>query len=99
MGLEKQANMLHRSVKDAKEHIHLLKAEWAHLNDPRRLQALSGRFLTIGPIRASQIINPQILHGEPNQASDTSGYDLDALEELVATIGFREDAAPSKRRR
>ena len=60
MGLEKEAKTLHRSLKETKERIHLLKAEWAHLNSPKRLQVLSERFLTISPLKASQIISMEI---------------------------------------
>lgn len=56
MGLEKKAKALQTSVKETQERIHLLKAEWSHLNTPQRLQNLSERFLTVGPLRPSQIL-------------------------------------------
>ncbi|MEB3702907.1 putative secreted (periplasmic) protein [Candidatus Bealeia paramacronuclearis] len=40
---------------EEKEALHILKAEWAYLNEPRRLQALAEKFLDIEPVKAQQM--------------------------------------------
>ncbi len=44
-----------------KESLHVLKAEWAYLNRPERLQQLSDRHLGLAPLSASQIANGDTL--------------------------------------
>lgn len=38
-----------------KETIHILKAEWSHLNEPQRLQKLAEKYLDITPMKTEQI--------------------------------------------
>lgn len=38
-----------------KENIHILKAEWSHLNEPQRLQKLAEKYLDIVPMKTDQI--------------------------------------------
>jgi len=38
-----------------KETLHILKAEWSHLNEPQRLQKLAQKYLEIVPMRTDQI--------------------------------------------
>ena len=35
--------------------IHVLNAEWSHLNEPQRLQKLAEKYLDIGPMKTEQI--------------------------------------------
>ena len=37
--------------------IHILKAEWSHLNSPKRLRQLAEKHISLNPVRAEQIIN------------------------------------------
>lgn len=41
----------------AREHetIHILRAEWSHLNEPQRLQKLAEKYLDIMPMKTEQI--------------------------------------------
>ncbi len=53
---ERQAHLakLHEDIRKTTETIHILKAEWAYLNDPSRLDQLSDDLLGLKPIRPDQ---------------------------------------------
>jgi cell division protein FtsL len=44
-----------RQIKREKENIHILKAEWSHLNEPQRLQVLAEKYLDIKPMKTEQV--------------------------------------------
>lgn len=44
------------AIVDEKEHIHMLKAEWSHLTEPRRLEALAEKYLDCAPTQPEQIV-------------------------------------------
>lgn len=51
-----------------RESIHVLKAEWSHLNQPSRLRNLAGRYLEVGPLDVQRIGSPEhILDTLPNR--------------------------------
>ncbi|MBM3468636.1 MAG: hypothetical protein FJX71_04310 [Alphaproteobacteria bacterium] len=84
MTLEKDYQRIRKSIRETDEAIHVLKAEWAHLNDPKRLQLLCERYLTVAPIRGSQLISfRQIIEGE---AGGNVAYDRGAMDKLVADL-------------
>ena len=80
MSLEKEYKKINSSIKTTKESIHVLKAEWTHLNDPKRLQLLAQKHLEISPIAAKQLIS----------LKDVAGPDADQdrleLDKLVADV-------------
>ncbi len=53
--LDDRMHALDRDIVRTKEAIHVLKAEWAHLNQPDRLRRLAGAHLELGPLDAEQI--------------------------------------------
>ncbi len=55
--LEQQQNQIRKSIIESEESIHVLKAEWAHLNDPKILQVLTQKYLDLSPIQGSQMIS------------------------------------------
>lgn len=55
--LEKELNAINRNIQDDIKNIHVLKAEWSHLNNPARLRALAAKHISLNPIQAEQIIN------------------------------------------
>ncbi len=54
---EEALDALHRQILVDKKAIHMLKAEWTHLNDPSRLRELVATQTTFEPIVASQIVS------------------------------------------
>lgn len=56
MMLEKELGRVNRAILDDQESIHVLRAEWTYLNEPRRLEALSQRYLKIAPLSAAQVV-------------------------------------------
>ena len=53
--LEDELKSLNRSIIAEREAIHVLKAEWSHLNDIGRLKELSVRYLDLRPTDPVQI--------------------------------------------
>ena len=55
--LNKDIRELRRQLEHDQSSIHVLKAEWAYLNQPNRLRELNARYLNLKPINTKQIIN------------------------------------------
>jgi len=55
--LESELNRINRSIQDDVKSIHVLKAEWSHLNSPSRLRQLATRHISLNQVRPEQIIN------------------------------------------
>ena len=53
--LEDELNKLNHSIITERDAVHVLKAEWSHLNDMRRLKDLSVRYLDLIPTNPQQI--------------------------------------------
>ena len=53
--LEDELMQLNRTIVSDTQAIHVLKAEWSHLNDPARLRALSERHLNLSPVHPVQL--------------------------------------------
>ena len=56
MLLEQDLAQTNRDILKEQEALHVLQAEWTYLNDPRRLEALSKRYLELAPLAAEQVI-------------------------------------------
>jgi hypothetical protein len=84
MNLEKDHHRIRRNIRETDEAIHVLKAEWAHLNDPKRLQCLCERYLPIAPIKGSQLVSLQQVTG--GESGGVPGYDRGAMDQLVADL-------------
>ena len=55
--LESELNRINTSIQEDVKSIHVLKAEWSHLNSPQRLRTLASKHISLNPARAEQIIN------------------------------------------
>jgi len=55
--VEIEKNLAHaeKQIGLEKEMIHVLNAEWSHLNEPQRLQKLAEKYLDIVPMETKQI--------------------------------------------
>lgn len=56
MYLEKYYQKTTKNILEIKSSLHVLKAEWAHLNEPHRLQSLAQTYLNHQPIKPTQIM-------------------------------------------
>ena len=59
--LEDELDSLNQSIISDRESIHVLKAEWSHLNDVNRLRDLAERYLEMQPTEPAQIKQAQDL--------------------------------------
>ena len=69
--LEEELAGLNRSITEDRQAIHVLKAEWSHLNEPKRLRILAERYLGLRAIESEQVgtaedLLPEII--EPPQS-------------------------------
>lgn len=55
--LEKELQRINSNIQDDIKTIHVLKAEWSHLNSPARLKQLVDKHISLNPVKAEQIIN------------------------------------------
>lgn len=53
--IEQKMAQTEKQISREKETIHILKAEWSHLNEPQRLQKLAEKYLDIVPMKTEQI--------------------------------------------
>lgn len=92
IALEQHNSRLKKEIIANKDAIHHLKADWAHLNDPKRLQASSKAHLhELNPVKSSQLITFQDMAGsntnvkpEPSQTKESQNT-LDAYVADFAT--------------
>lgn len=80
LSLEQNYQHLRKTHEETKEAMGVLRAEWAHLNDPQRLQLLAERYLELGPIALKQIV------GLRDITSGDIGYDVEALDFLIQEV-------------
>lgn len=78
--LEQTERRLKRSCHETQEAINVLKAEWEHLNEPKRLQLLTARYLDLTPVKASQIVSLRDLAG------NSANYDSALLDQLIQEV-------------
>ncbi len=78
MSLEQQHRHIKKTIQENQEAIHVLRAEWAHLNDPSRLQRLAKKYLEINPLQSSQLVSFTDV-----ATSNGAVYDKAALEKLI----------------
>lgn len=55
--LENELASINRNIEEDVKTIHILKAEWSHLNNPSRLHALATKHISLNQVKAEQIIN------------------------------------------
>ncbi len=72
--LEGALTQINREIYDNRQAVHVLKAEWSHLNEPNRLRYLIARHLNLGPLENAQFTRPsdlskQLLMRVDNQKS------------------------------
>ena len=69
--LENRLVSINKGIEDDIKTIHILQAEWSHLNSPSRLRKLAEKHILLNPVRAEQIINySQVPFEYENNESD-----------------------------
>ena len=86
--LESQLIGINKNIQDDIKTIHILKAEWSHLNSPSRLRNLASKHIALNPLRAEQIINYSQI------PFDYQG--VDSEKRLVAQRNISNQAARNK---
>ena len=73
--LESELTRLDRVIAGEKRALHVLSAEWSHLNHPARLAMLAERHLQLKPIVAGQLarFEPLPVPRRPSQEEDAGG--------------------------
>ena len=69
---------LQHEIKLEQDQIGTLRAEWAHLTRPERIQALADKFLDLQPVALNQIVRAEVLPGKAPRV-DAIGRKLEAL--------------------
>jgi cell division protein FtsL len=54
--IEQKLAQAQHQIDRERENIHILRAEWSHLNEPKRLQKLAGKYLDILPMKTDQVV-------------------------------------------
>jgi len=86
--LEKELAQINSKINEDVKSIHILKAEWSHLNNPERLRNLAAKHIALEPVKAEQIINYASLPFE--YESD------DAARKMLARRNINNRAAENK---
>ena len=69
--LEKELAQINSNIQDDVKTIHVLNAEWSHLNNPSRLRELASKHISLNPLQAEQIINYSALPFEYERDDDS----------------------------
>ena len=92
---EQELTRLDRQIQHDRDDIQVLRAEWAHLNDPNRLSDLARRHLDLAPVAGVQIVRFDLLPQRPAPTPDESA---DPIATLLSQLGGDEakSQAPAK---
>ncbi|MCE2716667.1 MAG: hypothetical protein ACK4V2_06280 [Pseudomonadota bacterium] len=94
VALEKNHKQVTKSIADAKESIHILKAELTHLNDPARLQKLAVAYLDFKALKPSQIV---IIDELPKQKTEVK-VSKDPIEALMDAVNAVKPSTTKSKR-
>lgn len=110
--MEEHLSALNKEIKQDREAIHVLRAEWSYLNQPERLEGLSRRYLDLQPLEGEQMADVASLpqrpapvptaDAEPSEAAPGAGAAVDAQAPgpaLAGALAARPKAKPAAPRR
>lgn len=63
--LESEHKRLSRELDDERRALHVLRAEWSTLNDPKRIKQLASEHLGMIPIEPSTVVGPDAMLNIP----------------------------------
>lgn len=90
--LEQELDVLNRAIVTDQEGIHVLKAEWSHLNDVARIKNLALRYLEMKPTKLTQIKSAEEMVNTlndktPRQEGDEQAISADKISLRPAKRG------------
>jgi cell division protein FtsL len=74
---EQELARLDRQIQNDRNEIQVLRAEWAHLNDPHRLADLARRYLDLAPVAGVQIVRFETLPARPTRTAEDDAGNMD----------------------
>jgi cell division protein FtsL len=86
---EQELTRVDRQIQHDRDEVQLLRAEWAHLNDPNRLSDLARRHLDLAPVAGVQVVRFDILPARP--APSDGAEPADPIATLLSQIGGGEN--------
>ena len=88
-GQEQELARLFHQIQNDRDQIQVLRAEWAHLNDPHRLADLARRYLDLAPVAGVQIVRFDTLPARPTPlVEEYAGGSLDpSVVALLTQLG------------
>ena len=88
-GQEQELARLFHQIQGDRDQIQILRAEWAHLNDPHRLAELARRYLDLAPVAGVQIVRFSALpvRPTPNVEEAAAGAGDSSVVALLAQLG------------
>ena len=90
VSLEQELSLTRREIENAQHSLHVLKAEWEHLNNPARLQKLAQKYLNVIPLDPTHYIS---LSQIPFREDAIVSFVTDTLEEegiLKTALSFNQ---------
>lgn len=85
---EQELTRLDRQIQHDRDEVQVLRAEWAHLNDPNRLSDLARRHLDLAPVAGLQIVRFDVIPARP---APTPGTDTpDPIGTLLSQLAGNE---------
>lgn len=79
--LEDEHKRLVRELDDERRALHVLRAEWATLNDPARIRTLAQDHLGLGPVAPAQVLAAEGVRAIPARALDVQPIPSNGNEE------------------
>jgi cell division protein FtsL len=73
--IQRDVESARNELAQEKESLHLLKAEWAYLNRPDRLQRLAGKHLDLVPLDSKRINDVSVLPAAATHERDGPSFD------------------------
>jgi len=93
--MEAELVQYNRTITEDRQAIHVLKAEWSHLNQPSRLRQLAERYLGMAAVEPAQVgtaieFFPKLVPMDALSASAVTIEDGQSVMPLTAQIGAGE---------
>jgi cell division protein FtsL len=75
--LEEKIDRTNQKIIESQQATHILRVEWAHLNEAERIERLAGKYLLLEPASVSQVIRLDSLKSLPSSASTSTSMRRD----------------------